>query len=109
MLQFVKDRAAVHRALLDEWTPPVLSPLFDERLLDEAASGNLCRTTPDRSNDDARPKLSSPIRTAEACPPTLGHAVISEGRLGCRAGFLGIVGTFMAGVIVCLDGIHSES
>ncbi|RPD75896.1 hypothetical protein L226DRAFT_391698 [Lentinus tigrinus ALCF2SS1-7] len=41
MMQFVKDWAAVHRALLHEEPLPTLSPVFDPALIDRTAAGDI--------------------------------------------------------------------
>ncbi|KAI4203133.1 MAG: hypothetical protein LQ348_001433 [Seirophora lacunosa] len=46
-LQFVRDWAGVHRAMAKGLPPPVLNPIFDPRILDERAAGDINAAEPD--------------------------------------------------------------
>ncbi|KAL8847072.1 MAG: hypothetical protein Q9221_007859 [Calogaya cf. arnoldii] len=46
-LQFIRDWAATHRAMSRDLPPPTLNPIFDPRILDERAAGDINRTEPD--------------------------------------------------------------
>ncbi|KAI1792739.1 transferase family-domain-containing protein [Ganoderma leucocontextum] len=47
LFQFIKDWNATHRAMLAGQPPPRLSPIFDPRLIDNAAAGDLTSSKPD--------------------------------------------------------------
>lgn len=47
LFQFIKDWNATHRAMLTGHPLPHLSPIFDPRLIDEAAAGDLTSRKPD--------------------------------------------------------------
>ncbi|KAI0634547.1 transferase family-domain-containing protein [Trametes polyzona] len=94
MLRFVKDWAAVHRALLDEQPPPSLAPVFNPSLLDNAASGDLRATAPDPALvriSDALPMLKYDWWASGAgCPePMLASTKVPPELAGAELGPLG--------------------
>ena len=47
LVQFMHDWAAIHRASLEDASLPILKPIFDPKMLDRAATGNIDGTGPD--------------------------------------------------------------
>ncbi|TBU57877.1 transferase family-domain-containing protein [Dichomitus squalens] len=75
LLWFIRDWNAVHRALLFNQPLPHLSPIFDPRLIDKAAAGNLDTSAP----DPGLLKISRSLpqhrydwwASADGCPPPM--------------------------------------
>lgn len=76
-LQFVRDWAATHRAMAKGLPPPVLTPIFDPRILDERAAGDINSAAPDKDILTAAREL--PVHrydwwaSAPDCPAPFQH------------------------------------
>ncbi len=76
-LRFVRDWAATHRAMIKGLPPPVLTPIFDPRMLDGRAAGDINSAAPDEDILAAAREL--PIQrydwwaSAPDCPAPFQH------------------------------------
>ncbi|KAI0767616.1 transferase family-domain-containing protein [Fomes fomentarius] len=91
MFQFVKDWAAVHRAVLSHSPLPELKPIFDPALVDNAAAGDIKRSAPDpalMSIAKALPMVHSDWwSSANSCPAImLGATNVPEESKGTDLG-----------------------
>ncbi|KAI4233082.1 MAG: hypothetical protein L6R40_007205 [Gallowayella cf. fulva] len=76
-LRFVHDWAATHRAMVRDLPLPVLEPIFNPRILDERAAGDINSLEPDPAISEAAEKL--PVHrydwwaSAANCPEPFQH------------------------------------